>query len=719
MRFLALLGGLSVLSAGVALADSDLPPEDPHQPIIQTPSLNFYGLPGMMDMPSADMLPEGQFATNVAHFAGQTRITLAFQPTDWLLATFRYNAIPGLRNVATLYDRSFDLRVRLLKERRYLPTLSLGLQDIAGTGIYSGEYLVATKSFDTQALGASRIKGRLKLSAGLGWGRLGSYGSLGSTGTRPVEYFGLGGQPGYDKWFRGPFAAFGGIEWQANDRLGFKLEYSSDGYVQETQDSGITRVFDRKSQVNFGMEYQATPRTRLGAYYLYGSEFGLTAQIQLNPYKPLAPTVNPAPYPVEPRPSRSANPQAWSTGWSADAAVVPQVRDAIAPVLRSEGLQLEAFDIGAETAELRFRNLRYRSNALALGRASRVLAATLPASVEVFHLVLMSQGMPLSRVTVHRSDLETLEFENYSADMMLVETRFSDAAPMSDRAVPAAGLYPAFSWSVTPYFTPAYFDPAQPVRMDAGVALNATYKPAPGWVISGAVRQRFFGNLDEAPLSESLLPRVRTDQVLYAQHGTTLNKLYAARYWRPGKDLFARASVGYFEYGFGGLSTELLWKPVNSRLALGVEANYSIKRDYDQKLGFQDYKIANGHASAYYDFDNGFSAQLDVGRYLAGDIGATFRVDRVFNNGWSVGGFFTKTDASTEEFGEGSFDKGIRFSIPVTWFLGTESQKSVGTLIRPIQRDGGVRMDVPGRLYGQVRNAHRKALSDQWPRFWE
>ena len=108
-----------------------------------------------------------------------------------------------------------------------------------------------------------------------------------------------------------------------------------------------------------------------------------------------------------------------------------------------------------------------------------------------------------------------------------------------------------------------------------------------------------------------------------------------------------------------------------------------------------------------------------MGRYLAGDIGATFSIDRVFNNGWSVGGFFTRTNVSAAEFGEGSFDKGIRFTIPVTWFLGSPSQRSVGTTIRPIQRDGGARVHVPGRLYEQVRGAHRNVLSEQWPRFWE
>jgi hypothetical protein len=170
---------------------------------------------------------------------------------------------------------------------------------------------------------------------------------------------------------------------------------------------------------------------------------------------------------------------------------------------------------------------------------------------------------------------------------------------------------------------------------------------------------------------------------------------------------------------YGGLSTELLWKPVTSRLGLGVEANYVRKRDYDQPLGVQNYTVFTGHASAYYDFGGGYQGQLDVGRYLAGDLGATFSMDRVFDNGWEVGAFFTLTDVSAADFGEGSFDKGIRFEIPLSWFLGKPSRQKLGTTIRPIQRDGGQRLIVPGRLYGQVRDAHAEALKGQWSRVWE
>jgi len=711
-----LLAGVFVgASAGASAAQETEPSLIPLPP----PSLNFYGSPGVIDMPSADMLPDGQFVTSVSSFGGQTRFNFTFQATPWMSASFRYNAIRNwnLYGFPTYYDRGFDVRFRLLKERRNWPGITLGLQDFAGTGVTSAEYIIATKTFETPAWGASRLPGRLKISAGLGWGRLGSYGSIGSFGKRPTfDGNTSGGALAYDQWFRGPFAPFGGIEWQANDRLGFKLEYSSDAYITETQ---TTSVFQHKSPINFGVEYQVSERTRLGAYYLYGSEIGVTAQIQLNPRHPPTLMQVPAPQPVQVRPDRSVQPAAWGTEWAKSESAALGLRDQLSILLQEDGLVLESLDVSPDRAELRFRNLRYMTYPIALGRAARALARVMPPSVETFRLVPVSNGMALSTTTIRRSDLEALETDANSTDAILAVAGITDTPRISDTAVVDQGLYPDLGWSLAPYFSPAYFDPQQPIRMDVGVDLNVTYRPAPGWVISGKLRQRLAGNVKNGRASSSVLPPVRTDQPLYAQYGSTLNNLYVARYWRAGPDLYARASAGYFEYGYGGVSTELLWKPVNSQLALGLEANYAIKRDYDQRLGFQDYRVFTGHASAYMDFNNGFHGQVDVGRYLAGDVGATFGIDRVFRNGWSVGGFFTLTNVSAEDFGEGSFDKGIRLNIPLGWFLGAPSRQSIGTLIRPIQRDGGARMHVPGRLYGQVRDAHQKALGDQWSGFWE
>ena len=692
---------------------------------LPSPSLSFYGSPGVIDMPSAEMLPDGQLVTSASYFGGQTRFNITFQAFPWMSASFRYNAIQNwnLGGFRTYYDRGFDVRFRLLKERKFLPEITMGLQDFAGTGIYAAEYFVATKKFATPGFGAgsARLQGRLKLSAGLGWGRLGSYGNIGSTGPRPrFVPNSTGGQLAYDQWFRGPVAPFAGIEWQPNDRLGLKVEYSSDAYRVETK---VTSVFTKKSPFNFGIEYQVTPRTRLGAYYMYGSEFGLHAQIQVNPKHPPTPMRVSAPTPIVPRPSRTSSPAMWAADWadsqSAQISAAQQLSAVLEPVLRKNGLLLESLDVTADTAELRFRNLRYTSFANATGRAARSLAAVMPSSVETFRLVPMQGGMAVSAVTVRRSDLEALEFAPNASDALLAVTGFSDAPALSETAVLSEDIYPDASWSLSPYFSPGYFDPAQPLRMDVGLGLRGTYRPAPGWVLSGLIRHRLAGNIKDGRISNSVLPHVRTDGVLYAQEDTTLYNLFASRQWRPGADLYARVTFGYLEWMYGGLSTELLWKPVSSPLGLGVEANYVRQRDFDQRLGFQDYTVFTGHASAYYDFGGGYQGQLDVGRYLAGDVGATFSLNRSFDNGWQVGAFFTQTNVSSAEFGEGSFDKGIRISIPLNWFLGTPSRQRIGTTIRPIQRDGGQKLMVPGRLYGQVRDTHRRALVAQWPRAWE
>ena len=146
--------------------------------------------------------------------------------------------------------------------------------------------------------------------------------------------------------------------------------------------------------------------------------------------------------------------------------------------------------------------------------------------------------------------------------------------------------------------------------------------------------------------------------------------------------------------------------------------NFAKQRDFDQLFGFQDYEVVTGHASAYYDFGGGYLGQIDAGRYLAGDYGATFTLAREFNNGFKLGAFFTLTDVPFDDFGEGSFDKGIQVSIPTSWLSGQSSTDRIDSTIRPVLRDGGARLNVQNRLYELTRGSQGKELEDGWARFW-
>ena len=239
-------------------------------------------------------------------------------------------------------------------------------------------------------------------------------------------------------------------------------------------------------------------------------------------------------------------------------------------------------------------------------------------------------------------------------------------------------------------------------------------------VASGTLRYRLTsGDLDTNDRDTNALPPVRTDAERYVDEGNPgITNLTLAYYGRPGPELFSRVTAGYLESMFGGVSAELLWAPVARNYAVGAEVNYARQREFDQLFGFRDYDVVTGHVSLYYDFQNGFHGQVDLGRYLAGDWGGTLALDREFENGWRVGAYATLTDVPFDDFGEGSFDKGIRITIPFDWFLGTPTRRQVSNTLASLTRDGGARLNVEGRLYETVRDGGRADLEDGWGRFW-
>lgn len=374
--------------------------------------------------------------------------------------------------------------------------------------------------------------------------------------------------------------------------------------------------------------------------------------------------------------------------------------------------------LSATSVEVHFANTRWPVLSQALGRTARVLSRTLPASVETISLAAVSEGVAGGRVTFTRSDLERLE--HASGDEMLAAVQFTDSVDVPAGLEVAPARYPRFSWSVSPDVVSSFFDPQQPVRSDLMLRFSGDYRPAPGWLLSGVVDYRLTGTLDEVIRpSDSVLQRVRSDVAQYMAEGeTAITRLQFAHYGRPGENLYSRITAGILERQYAGISGELLWKPVDSRLAFGVELNAVRQRAFDGGFGFRDYQTITGFASAYYEFGDGYVAQIHAGRYLAQDVGATFVLDRTFENGWSVGAFASFTNVSAEDFGEGSFDKGIVLTIPLTWITGRPSTTVSQTVLRPLTRDGGQRVEVHGRLYGSVAGKHQGAVADSWGMFW-
>lgn len=662
----------------------------------------LFGTPGIIDMPSAVAPADGELSSTLAMFADNWRTTFTFQVLPRLTGSFRYSQLDT-------YDRSFDFQYQILTENGSRPAVAIGLRDFLGTGIYSSEYIVATKT----------LSPNVRLSGGLGWGRLGSLNGftnpLGVVDerfeTRSSFDIGKGGTARLDQFFRGDAAFFGGLEWRINEDWTAVAEYSSDAYERETTLSG----FNRRSPLNFGLKWQPNDVYQLGAYYVYGTDIGVSATIIIDPKSSNFPSgLEGAPMPVGVRAEGIAAAASWDTPQAQTSGV-----GTLGQVMATDGFRLLGAEVVGNTMRVQYENTSYRTEAQGLGRVARMLSHVAPINVDTFVLEPTQRGIALSAVTLSRSDLEELENTPNAAALSYDRAIFGDAAGPA----PAIGWddpTPAFLWGISPYMEVALFDGDQPARADLGIEASFQYEIQPNLVLAGAYRQRIVGNRDEiGAISASTLPAVRRDGLRYgAESGGGIENLTLAWYGRPAPNLYSRVSVGYLERMFGGVSAELLWKPVDSPLALGAEVNYVAQRDFDLGFGFQDYDIMTGHVSAYYDFNNGFQAQLDVGRYLAGDYGATFQLDREFDNGWKVGAYFTLTDVPFDDFGEGSFDKGIVVEIPTDWVLGRPTRDTTATRLSSLERDGGARLRVDGRLYEIVHDGHQGNMGDQWGRYW-
>lgn len=674
--------------------------------------LNTYGFPGLVEMPGPDSPGHDDLSYSITVFRNVVRHALTFQLSDRLTFGLRYNLTyqpyPDGRPFGSEgnYDRSLSFQYRLVDEGRVMPEFAVGISDFLGTGRFESEYFVASK----------HLTDRLVVSGGIGWGRLASAGGFPNPlavlfpsleERAPRTQSNTGGEIDSIDWFAGDTALFGGIAWQATDRLRIVAEYSSDNYPETEY------AFVPESPYNLSLDYALTDASNLRVAWLYGAELALQYTHVLNPGRPAHPSgLEPAGPLVRPRPEGFAA----AASWTLPEGNLTALRRTTAAALDRQGVGLHGLTVAGTTARIEIENRDWLAPAQALGRTARTLTATLPPEIDRFDIVLIGSGLPVSTTAIRRSDLEAQELAYDGAWEMQVRSPRSDAGPGT---TPLPGLYPRTTWGIDPYLAPSVFDPDAPVRIDAGLDLTTAWEPAPGVILSGIIRAPLLGTLDESTReSTSVLPHVRSDAWLYDKADIALSRLTAAWYARPGTDLYTRVTAGLLEPMFGGVSAEVLWHPTDSRLAFGAEIAQVVQRDYDQTFDFRDYEVTTGHVSAYWDIGNGYTAQLDLGRYLAGDWGGTLTLAREFGNGWQLGLFATLTDVPFDDFGEGSFDKGLILTVPVSWASGMPTRDEAGFVLRPVLRDGGARLDVDGRLYETVHGATGAELAEGWGRFW-
>ena len=107
-------------------------------------------------------------------------------------------------------------------------------------------------------------------------------------------------------------------------------------------------------------------------------------------------------------------------------------------------------------------------------------------------------------------------------------------------------------------------------------------------------------------------------------------------------------------------------------------------------------------------------ANISYGRYLAKDDGFTYDFSRRTKSGFIAGFFFTRTDVPFELFGEGSFDKGFYFEMPLDIFSSKPNIESFNFGLRPLTRDGGAKLEFARPLRSVLIHNNYHEIMEGW-----
>lgn len=432
--------------------------------------------------------------------------------------------------------------------------------------------------------------------------------------------------------------------------------------------------------------------------------------------------VVPAPVPyVAPPPRPMLRMAAFGEPLILDVKLRQNVAERLIADMGRAGFVVDGVTVNPREVIVFMRNKKFFVRAQGLGRATRIISNRMPESIDVITLVSVEKGLEVSRVSLSRKDVEiAARLTRGTAEIWhSAKIEGPDPAAPEPHFIPV-GRYPDFDFTIQPRSRQSLFDPESPFLFQIYVAFGAKAQLAPGLSMRGQIGVNVYQNFtDSKRPAGSVLPHVRSDIMRYLQEGkNNLEDLQIDYVRNLGKDWYGRISAGYFEQMYGGFSGEVLYAPYRQRWAVGLDLNQVWKREFKQRLGFQDYNILTGHLSINYELPSPrVLATVRTGRYLARDIGATFEVTRIFDSGVRLGGFFTLTDVPAEVFGEGSFDKGISISIPLDLLLTNNSRRVSAMTLRPLFRDGGQIVQVNSGLYAAISKYSYGALAKGWDRF--
>ena len=693
-------------------------PDDYIYPFKQS-SFSNYGTLGLIQNPNARFLDEGSLGFSWSHNEPYLRGSLIAYPSSWLEVSYQYvdinnrlySRFKAFSGSQSLKDKSFDTKIRLIKESQSMPQIAVGFRDIAGTGLFSSEFIVASKNLSKS----------IDLTMGIGWGVL-----SGQSIQNPLleisdrfatrdSSLGRGGKLNIDDYFSGSAGYFFGIEYFVPKFKGmrFKLEYDGTNYNIENN-----KPISQSSNFNLGIVYPQSKNLSYKLNFTRGNTVNFGFAYQLNLGNKNAQTAS------KEKQSRIKNSNAIKTVTSRSD---QNLFKGALKYLSDEKIFLQHASINNKELEVIFAQGKYRNPVIASGRALNVLDQIAPNNITSFKVSEINGGIGLYSTGVDRNLFirDRKQFLPPKPDIDVSVEPFKLDRKNNYQFNPEV-KYPVFFHTIGPDIRSQIGGPDGFFFGDIKLKSRSELVIQRGISLISNISYGLYDNMDDLKLaSDSILPHVRTDIVKYLKESRNLSiqRMQLNKFGQISPSIFYKFSAGILEYMFSGYGSEVLFKPFDKNYAIGVEAWKVYQRNYDQMFGVLDdvdYKTTTGHISFYYhEPKTNILFRMKGGKFLAQDSGISFEITREFYSGFRIGGFFTLTDISTEEFGEGSFDKGFSFYIPLEIFSNSYNSRNFGWGLKPITRDGGATLSHGYNLWGVTHKSHKHRFNRHIADFYD
>lgn len=613
-----------------------------------------WGGTGLMEIPTARVLEDGVIRFGYAQADPYRWYVVGMGVLPCLEVTGRFTEITNMPSglgpdYGSNKDKALDLKCQILPESRRSPAIAIGLQDFVGTKLMEAQYVAVSRQI-------------FPMDFTLGIGRK----RLGGGPQSPVS----------DK-----IGFFGGIEVALHERVHLLAEYNP---IEYQSDSPSVRGVPEGARwpVNFGLRVKLVPGLDLGASYQRGDTLGFMAHLQAVLGAPIIPKRPDPPQwvSVDRRPFVERN----------VAGMVGEIHRAV----REAGFIDVAVYANGKDLTAEFENTKYLSSAKAAGRVLRILLFHSPADTQKLSVVLKRRRMPILRVSVTPDHLEKFLFGEIPQEVFDRLMEIQDASSLSEgEAGPAIESgdrdFLTYRTGIKPEVQLWLNDPSGVVKVRVGI------KP---WVIAnlwegaaGYARYDipFYSNIESSnvPVPDA----VRSDAWIYLDRNYSFDRLLVDQAVRLYDRTFGRITLGYLDKMYAGAGGEVLTFLLDGSLAVGLEADYAIKRKPGTQFDLLDFRRHTVLGNVYWRVPRmGLTLHVQYGRFLASDVGWKLEVKRRYQNGVEVGAWYTDTD--TDEltgYNRDYNDKGIFLTLPVNMFVNYETNTAYHYAISPWTRDVG------------------------------